>query len=171
MNKIKNKIKNKIENLYNDYPEKFFIAISIIILFFFFIIIGIITINYSNNNTINDDVKVSKNLSNDKTTDNEVLEELNNEIEQFKNNKEEINLSQFPVWGESKEDELKKFVELFKKNYIIKKDSMKITKKENNYELNFLLNNNDNNIIFNCKLEYNISSKMFKIILLEGKFE
>ena len=51
-----NKIKNKIENLYNDYPEKFFIAISIIILFFFFIIIGIITINYSNNNTINDDV-------------------------------------------------------------------------------------------------------------------
>jgi hypothetical protein len=166
-----NKIKNKIENLYNDYPEKFFIAISIIILFFFFIIIGIITINYSNNNTINDDVKVTKNLSNDKTTDNEVLEELNNEIEQFKNNKEEINLSQFPVWGESKEDELKKFVELFKKNYIIKKDSMKITKKENNYELNFLLNNNDNNIIFNCKLEYNISSKMFKIILLEGKFE
>lgn len=165
-----NKIKNKIENLYNDYPEKFFIAISIIILFFFFIIIGIITINYSNN-TINDDVKVTKNLSNDKTTDNEVLEELNNEIEQFKNNKEEINLSQFPVWGESKEDELKKFVELFKKNYIIKKDSMKITKKENNYELNFLLNNNDNNIIFNCKLEYNISSKMFKIILLEGKFE
>lgn len=166
-----NKIKNKIENLYNDYPEKFFIAISIIILFFFFIIIGIITINYSNNNTINDDVKVMKNLSNDKTTDNEVLEELNNEIEQFKNNKEEINLSQFPVWGESKEYELKKFVELFKKNYIIKKDSMKITKKENNYELNFLLNNNDNNIIFNCKLEYNISSKMFKIILLEGKFE
>lgn len=166
-----NKIKNKIENLYNDYPEKFFIAISIIILFFFFIIIGIITINYSNNNTINDDVKVTKNLSNDKTTDNEVLEELNNEIEQFKNNKEEINLSQFPVWGESKEDELKKFVELFNKNYIIKKDSMKITKKENNYELNFLLNNNDNNIIFNCKLEYNISSKMFKIILLEGKFE
>ena len=165
-----NKIKNKIENLYNDYPEKFFIAISIIILFFFFIIIGIITINYSNN-TINDDVKVTKNLSNDKTTDNEVLEELNNEIEQFKNNKEEINLSQFPVWGESKEDELKKFVELFNKNYIIKKDSMKITKKENNYELNFLLNNNDNNIIFNCKLEYNISSKMFKIILLEGKFE
>lgn len=166
-----NKIKNKIENLYNDYPEKFFIAISIIILFFFFIIIGIITINYSNNNSINDDVKVTKNLSNDKTTDNEVLEELNNEIEQFKNNKEEINLSQFPVWGESKEDELKKFVELFNKNYIIKKDSMKITKKENNYELNFLLNNNDNNIIFNCKLEYNISSKMFKIILLEGKFE
>ena len=166
-----NKIKNKIENLYNNYPEKFFIAISIIILFFFFIIIGIITINYSNNNSINDDVKVTKNLSNDKTTDNEVLEELNNEIEQFKNNKEEINLSQFPVWGESKEDELKKFVELFNKNYIIKKDSMKITKKENNYELNFLLNNNDNNIIFNCKLEYNISSKMFKIILLEGKFE
>ena len=166
-----NKIKNKIENLYNDYPEKFFIVISIIILFFFFIIIGIITINYSNNNSINDDVKVTKNLSNDKTTDNEVLEELNNEIEQFKNNKEEINLSQFPVWGESKEDELKKFVELFNKNYIIKKDSMKITKKENNYELNFLLNNNDNNIIFNCKLEYNISSKMFKIILLEGKFE
>ena len=82
-----NKIKNKIENLYNDYPEKFFIAISIIILFFFFIIIGIITINYSNNNSINDDVKVTKNLSNDKTTDNEVLEELNNEIEQFKNNK------------------------------------------------------------------------------------
>lgn len=166
-----NKIKNKIENLYNDYPEKFFIAISIIILFFFFIIIGVITMNYSNNNSINDDVKVTKNLSNDKTTDNEVLEELNNEIEQFKNNKEEINLSQFPVWGESKEDELKKFVELFNKNYIIKKDSMKITKKENNYELNFLLNNNDNNIIFNCKLEYNISSKMFKIILLEGKFE
>ena len=165
-----NKIKNKIENLYNDYPEKFFIVISIIILFFFFIIIGIITINYSNNNSIND-VKVTKNLSNDKTTDNEVLEELNNEIEQFKNNKEEINLSQFPVWGESKEDELKKFVELFNKNYIIKKDSMKITKKENNYELNFLLNNNDNNIIFNCKLEYNISSKMFKIILLEEKFE
>lgn len=167
---------NKLKNFYESNPKKISIIIAISILFIFFILVGIITSTYNDNNNkltnnINNTEAIQQNNINISTD--EILTELNTEFQGFNEYKDkEISLSQFPVWGNSDEKNLKQLIELIHKNYTIKKDSIKFNKEENSsYELEFKMSSDDSNVIFEVELNYDISAKMFKINSLKGKFE